>query len=307
MPLAVILRTAWYRARFGPQYEHQRWDVSNDPGTLYIVATPIGNLEDLTRRAERVLREVDVVAAEDTRRARGLLQHYGISARLVSFHDHNEERQLTALLDRLERGEALAVISDAGTPLISDPGYRLVREARRRELPVVTVPGPSSVIAALSIAGLPTDRFTFEGFLAAKPKARREQLDMLRNEPRTVVCFESAHRIVASLSDIVEVLGPEREVCVARELTKTFETVRTGPVGELLSWIAAAPERQKGEFVVMIAAAPPAPDAASNQAEAVLRTLLDELPLKQAASLAARLTGAPRNELYRRALDMTRE
>ncbi|RFA30315.1 16S rRNA (cytidine(1402)-2'-O)-methyltransferase [Alkalilimnicola ehrlichii] len=278
--------------------------MSNNCGTLFVVATPIGNLEDMTRRAERVLAEVDYVAAEDTRRTRILLRHYGISARLRSLHEHNEEAQLDSVLGLLEQGESVALVSDAGTPLISDPGFRLVREARRRGLPVVPVPGASSVLAALSVAGLPTDRFSFEGFLSAKSAARRKQLDALSAEPRTMIFFESSHRIEAFIADMSAVFGAEREVTVARELTKTYETVRQGALGEVEAWLASDPNQRRGEFVVIVAgcAGPAAQPEAVVAGDDVLQALLEELPLKQATRLAARITGQPKNALYERAL-----
>jgi 16S rRNA (cytidine1402-2'-O)-methyltransferase len=279
--------------------------VSNDCGTLFVVATPIGNLDDFTRRAEQVLATVQHVAAEDTRRTRVLLQHYGIAAHLLSLHEHNEEQQLAAVLALLERGESVALVSDAGTPLISDPGYRLVREARRRGLPVVPVPGASSVLAALSVAGLPTDRFVFEGFLPAKAAARQRHLQALAHEPRTLVFFESTHRIEACLADLAACFGEAREAVVARELTKTFETVLQGSLAELAGRLAADPNQTRGEFVVMVAGAPqPSGEDAAQLAEAdkVLAVLLEELPLKTAAKVAAKLTGVARNVLYERGL-----
>lgn len=283
----------------GGQYSHESFRVSNQPGVLYIVATPIGNLEDVTQRALKVLAAVDLVAAEDTRHSGRLLSHFGIQASLMSLHEHNEEQQVERVLDLLAQGGSVAVVSDAGTPLINDPGFRLVREARRRELPVVPVPGASSLIAALSVAGLPTDRFCFEGFLAAKPSARRHQLQGLAQEPRTLVFFESPHRILGALEDLRAAFGPDREAAVARELTKTFETVRAGSLDELLDWMRADDNQQRGEFVLVVAGRPESAAAPSEtEARRVLRVLLSELPLKQAAKLAAQITGAPKNQLY---------
>jgi 16S rRNA (cytidine1402-2'-O)-methyltransferase len=278
--------------------------VSNQAGVLYIVATPIGNLDDITQRALRVLSEADLVAAEDTRHSMKLLQHFGIRASLVSLHEHNEERHMDKVLAPLADGKTVALISDAGTPLINDPGFRLVREARRRGVAVRPVPGASSVVAALSVAGLPTDRFAFEGFLPAKAAARRERLSALREDARTLVFLESPHRILDTVDDLFAVFGPEREAVVARELTKTFETVHGAPLGELREWLRADPNQQRGEFVLLVAGAP-ASEVEPEQAEAerVLKILLAELPVKQAAKLAAELTGLPRNRLYSLALE----
>lgn len=273
--------------------------------TLYILATPIGNLEDISYRAVRVLQSVDRIAVEDTRHARKLLDHYGIDRPLVSLHEHNELQRLEPLLARLERGESLALISDAGTPLISDPGFPLVREARRRGINVSPVPGASSITAALSVAGLPTDRFVYEGFLPAKPSARRKRLEALRGDTRTLVVLESSHRIEAALADLVSVFGGARECALARELTKHFETVRTGPLELLASCLADEPDQRKGEFVLVIAgAAPETTEAEAAETERMLAVLVSELPVKQAAGLVARLTGEPRNALYQRALEL---
>jgi len=276
--------------------------------TLYIVATPIGNLEDMTHRAVRVLGEVDRIAVEDTRHARKLLAHYGIERPLLSLHEHNEEQRVDTLLAQVEAGGSVALISDAGTPLISDPGYRLVREARRRGLNVSPIPGPSSIAAALSVAGLPTDRFVFEGFLPAKPAARRKRLEVLRDEPRTLVVLESSHRILAALSDLVSVLGGEREAALARELTKRYETVRMADLAALQAWLEAEPDQCRGEFVLVVGGAPePLPDDdAEAETDRILATLVAELPVKQAAVLASRLTGYPRNALYQRALELAK-
>jgi len=282
--------------------------VSHQAGVLYVVATPIGNLEDISPRALRVLGEADLIAAEDTRHSAKLLQHFGIGTRMISLHEHNESQQLGAVLDAVLAGGTVALISDAGTPLVSDPGYKLVREAHRRRIRVVPVPGPSSVTAALSAAGLPTDRFAFEGFLPAKAGARRRLLESLRDEPRTLVFFEAPHRIREALQDLAEVFGAEREAAVARELTKTFETIRLAPLGELADWVAGDEDQQRGEFVVMVAGRREVEpnERALAQAERVLVVLLRELPLKQAAKLAAELTGVARNDLYKRALEMSR-
>lgn len=276
--------------------------------TLFVVATPIGNLEDMTYRAVRVLREADLIAAEDTRHARKLLDHYGIDRPLLSLHEHNEEQRVEQLLGRLERGETVALISDAGTPLISDPGFQLVRAARRRDAVVSPVPGASSVTAALSVAGLPTDRFVYEGFLPAKPAGRRRRLEALRTETRTLVLLESSHRIRQALADLVTVFGEDREAALARELTKRFETVRTAALGDLAEWLQVDANQCKGEFVIVVAGAPAEVNRAEDaEVDRILALLAAELPVKQAAGLAAGITGAPRNRLYQRAIELTRE
>lgn len=274
------------------------------PGTLYIVATPIGNLGDMVPRAVEILQSVAVVAAEDTRHSAPLLRHFNIRTPLVSCHEHSERDRAPALVARLLAGESVALISDAGTPLISDPGYRVVREARAAGVAVVPVPGACAAIAALCVAGLPTDRFCFEGFLPQKGGPRREALAALREEPRTLVFYESPHRIVDALADCAEVLGVGREAFYARELTKTFETLRAATLGELRDWVAADPDQRRGEIVLVVAGFErPAGEGPAPEAVRVLGLLAEELPLKQAAQLASRITGEKRNALYKYALD----
>ncbi len=274
-------------------------DVSIEAGVLYVVATPIGNLGDISPRALDVLRAVDRVAAEDTRRTGALLSHFGIRARQISLHEHNEPRQVPAVIGHLRAGGSVALVSDAGTPLISDPGYRLVTAAREAGIRVSPVPGPVAAMAALSVSGLPSDRFVFEGFLPAKGPARRQRLLALAEDPRTLIFYESSHRIAACLADMHETLGPERRAVVARELTKTFEQVQGGSLADLCEWLAAHEDHRKGEFVVLAAGAPEVQDPGiSPEAERVLRMLLEELPVKKAAKLAAEVTGASRNQLY---------
>lgn len=272
-------------------------------GVLYVVATPIGNRADITQRALDVLGAVARVLAEDTRHSGTLLRSLGIATPLVSLHEHNEQAQVDGLLARLRAGEDLALISDAGTPLISDPGYRLVRAARQAGVTVVPVPGPSALIAALSVAGLPTDRFVFEGFLPPKAAARRGRLQALAAESRTLVFYEASHRIQECLADLAEIFGAGREAVIARELTKSFEQVQSATLAELNAWLAADANRLRGEFVVLVAGAPAAEEADIDpEARRVLDILRRELPVKQAAALAAEITGARKNALYQLAL-----
>jgi 16S rRNA (cytidine1402-2'-O)-methyltransferase len=274
--------------------------VRKKPGTLYVVATPIGNLDDMTGRARHTLEAADLVAAEDTRRAGQLLTRLGIRNRLLSLHEHNEAGRVDEVLDALEQGQDVALISDAGTPLVNDPGYRLLAGARRRGLPVSPVPGSCAAIAALSVAGLPSDRFRFEGFLAAKPAARRKQLEALSGVPQTLVLFEAMHRIGDTLAELERVFGADRPVTVARELTKLHETLYRGTLAEVRAALAQDPGGNKGEFTLVIGGAPE--QAPGLEAlDRVLGVLLDELPASQAAALAARLTGVPRREAYARA------
>ncbi len=276
-------------------------------GVLYIVATPIGNLDDLSSRAVSVLNRVDVVAAEDTRHSGRLLQHLGLHKRLIALHDHNERDRAGSLLQELEAGRSVALISDAGTPLISDPGYVLVREARSRGLKVSPIPGACALVAALSAAGLPTDRFLFVGFLPAKRSGRRAALEQQVRETATLVFYESPHRILDTVSDIAGVFGEEREIVLGRELTKTFETFYSGSVAEVLATLEADPHGTKGEFVVMIHGAEPVAsdeDAGALDVDRLLKLLLPELPVKKVARLVAELSGRPKNELYQRALEL---
>ncbi|MCI0919330.1 16S rRNA (cytidine(1402)-2'-O)-methyltransferase [Pseudomonas stutzeri] len=280
-------------------------DANSAVGTLYVVATPIGNLEDVSARALRVLAEVALIAAEDTRHSARLLQHFGITTPLAACHEHNERDEGGRFIKRLLAGDDVALISDAGTPLISDPGYHLVRQARSAGIRVVPLPGACALIAALSAAGLPSDRFIFEGFLPAKQAARRARLELLREEPRTVIFYEAPHRILESLEDLEAVFGPERPAVLARELTKTFETLQGLPLGELRSWVAADSNQQRGECVLVVGGwqAPQGDDAIDQNARRVLRLLLAEMPVKRAAAVAAEITGIRKNLLYQLALE----
>ncbi len=281
--------------------------MSNKAGTLYIVATPIGNLEDISPRAQRLLSEVDAIAAEDTRHSRKLLDHLGIHTPMFAVHEHNEREMSHKILERLQNGESIALIADAGTPLISDPGYVLVNEARAVGLEVVPVPGASALITALSAAGLPTDRFIFEGFLPSKKLAREKHLQSLAHESRTLVFYESPHRIVASIEAMLAAFGGSRRLVLARELTKRFETFIVGSLDEVLERVSVDEDQQRGEFVIIVAGADEPGTHGDAEADRILQVLLAELPVKQAARLAAQITGLKKNELYARALQNTLE
>lgn len=274
-------------------------DARSKTGTLYVVATPIGNLADMSQRAIATLRSAALIAAEDTRHTGKLCAHHDIVTPMTAYHEHNETRQTPLLLDRLRKGEDVALVSDAGSPLVSDPGFRLVSAAQDTGVKVVPIPGPCAAIAALSAAGLACHRFCFEGFLPAKPVARRSRLNELSRAPDTLVFYESAHRIEASLRDMQEILGAGRRAALARELTKLHETVRRDTLGALSAWVATEPEQRKGEHVVVVEGAG---GVEAGEAERVLALLCRELPLSQSADLAARITGAPRNRLYKLAL-----
>lgn len=268
-------------------------------GTLYVVATPIGNLGDLTPRALEVLQQVARIAAEDTRHSAGLLRHFGIHTPLLALHEHNEREASVEVIRRLQQGEDVALISDAGTPLISDPGFPLTRLAHEAGIRVVPLPGASALIAALSAAGLPTDRFAFEGFLPPKSAARRHALEALAGERRTLAFYEAPHRLLETLEDMTAIFGPERLAVLARELTKTFETVRRAPLGELLGFVRGDSDQQRGEAVLLLhGAPPPATDALADEPRRIADLLAAELPVKQAAALAAKITGAKKNQIY---------
>jgi 16S rRNA (cytidine1402-2'-O)-methyltransferase len=272
-------------------------------GTLFVVATPIGNLEDLSPRARQTLAEVDLVAAEDTRHTGRLLSHLGVKTPQFALHEHNEARAAQSLIEQLMDGKSVALVSDAGTPLVSDPGYRLVRAAHANGIAVSPLPGPSAVTAALSVSGLPTDRFGFEGFPPAKTAARRKWLQARAADGRTLLFFEAVHRIAATLADMVDVFGADREAFLGRELTKLHEQCRRATLGELLDEVSNGTIISRGEFVIAVHGAEDnAPS--SIDADRLLRELAETLPPKKAAAIAARVTGEKRNALYQRLLDI---
>jgi 16S rRNA (cytidine1402-2'-O)-methyltransferase len=274
-------------------------------GTLYIVATPIGNLSDISQRALEVLRQVDLVAAEDTRHSKPLLHHYGIDKAMLAYHEHNEEQLTPKLVQRLLEGESIALISDAGTPLLSDPGYRLVKMAHEAGLRVSPIPGACAAIAALSASGLATDRFLFAGFPPHKQGARQRFYEELRQQSSTLIFYESSHRVLASVTDMRDVFGAQRSIVLAREISKTFETIHSSTLAALPEWIAADANQQKGEFVLVVQGAALQADELAVELEHVLGVLLGELPVKQAAQMAARITGLKKNQVYQRALQIT--
>ena len=282
--------------------------MSSKQGQIYIVATPIGNLSDISKRAVKTLTKVDIVFAEDTRNTRKLLSHYGIQQKLASLHEHNEAEKTQEILSLLAQGKQIAVVSDAGTPLISDPGYKLVKTASQQGFRITPIPGASAVITALSIAGLPTERFCFEGFLPAKASVRRNVLEKNKREARTQIYYESSHRIANSINDICDIYGEDREVVLARELTKLYEDIFRGTLKELKTWISEKTVRQKGEFVLVINGfiADKASEAIGISTQQLLNILTDELPIKQAARLAAKITGQAKNKLYKQAIEINK-
>ena len=282
--------------------------VINRLGKLYVVATPIGNLSDITQRAIIVLKEVDLIAAEDTRHSLRLLQHYQINTSMVSLHEYNEKTKYEKIVQKLLQGCSVALISDSGTPLISDPGYCLVRAAREHNVEIIPIPGACAAIAALSAAGLPTNKFVFEGFLPAKQQARLQCLKELKNEFRTIIFYESPHRIIMLLKDMLEVYGPERCVVLARELTKLHETIHGDSLLVLLNWLDVRKEQHCGEFVVLVAGLEkPDKQELSESDIKVLTVLLEELSIKQASHLAAKITKKKKNSLYKMALELSEE
>lgn len=266
-------------------------------GILYIVATPIGNLQDMSLRAQTILRQVNLIAAEDTRHSRHLLDFLGIKTPLQSLHEHNERQISQILLQRLHAGEQIALISDAGTPLISDPGFHLVQAAHAEQLSIIPIPGPCALISALSVAGLPTDRFIFEGFLPAKESARRQRLEILAHETRTMIFYEAPHRLIDCLKDMSQIWGEQRIAVLAKELTKKFETLYRDTLMGMLDWITVQPERQRGEFVLVVQGASE-DNHLTPEVKKIFQVLKKELSLKQAAKLTREITGVSKNALY---------
>jgi len=271
---------------------------------LYVVATPIGNLADITLRAQQVLESVDIIAAEDTRHTKKLLNHLGIQKPLMATHDHNEAQAAQQIIEKLQAGQNVAIVSDAGTPLIADPGYHVADQVAKAGFNIVPVPGACAVITALCAAALPTDRFIFDGFLPAKTTARKSYFESIKHEERTLVMYESPHRIMATLEDLIAVLGADKEIVVARELTKTFETFNRGSAGEIRELMQADSNQQRGEFVLMVRG------VLSNKKLEVSQEALDltlliakELPLKKAAAIVSEHTGFKKNQLYQLALE----
>ena len=274
-------------------------------GTLFIVATPIGNLDDITFRAVEILKSVDIVLAEDTRHSKKLLLHLGISKPMRAFHEHNEREKTQANIDALHSGKSIALISDAGTPLISDPGYFLVTQAIKEELRVIPIPGASALITALSVSGLASDSFTFLGFLPSKQAARIKLLKTLLNETMTSIFYESPKRILATLFDMHAIFGSSREVCLAKELTKVFETIQTDSIPNLIKYLTANENNQKGEFVILISANDKINLAeAETQLDSLLPILCAEMGASKAAKLAAKITGIDKKKCYKRAIDL---
>lgn len=292
---APVVQAMWHHPGMEQTDQHSA-------GRLYVVATPIGHLGDLSDRARTILAAVDLIAAEDTRHTGRLLAACGIATPCCSLHEHNEARRAEALVARLLGGATIALVSDAGTPLVSDPGYRLIRAAVAAGVTVSPVPGPSAVLAALSVAGLATDRFVFEGFLPSRRAARRERLQALATEPRTLVFLESCHRLQPALADLADVFGAERGAVLARELTKRHETILRLPLAELCAVVQADPDQRRGECTLVVEGAPAAAPASAIDEDRLLRALLAELPPARAAAVAARVTGGVRRDWYRRAL-----
>ncbi|MEQ1142393.1 16S rRNA (cytidine(1402)-2'-O)-methyltransferase [Acinetobacter soli] len=272
---------------------------------LFVVATPIGHLDDMTYRAIETLKSVSLVAAEDTRQSAQLFKHYNITTPLTACHDHNENHKINELIQRLKAGENIALISDAGTPLISDPGFKLVRAAQEHKIRVVPVPGACAAVAALSAVGLPSDRFSFEGFLPSKSSQRMLQLEKLKDETQTLIFYEAPHRILDCVKDMMQVFGAERPVGFAREITKTFETIKKMSLGELVSFVEHDHNQQKGEIVLIVGGNPVEKDMEQDKLDQLLTRLLQDLSVKAASQLAADLTGIKKKIAYQRALELT--
>ena len=272
---------------------------------LFVVATPIGHLDDMTYRAIEVLKSVSIIAAEDTRTSAQLLKHYNISTPLTACHDHNESNKIDILIQRLLKGENMALISDAGTPLISDPGFKLVRAAQEHHIRVTPVPGACAAIAALSSVGLPSDRFSFQGFLSSRQSQRLIQLEKLKDETQTLIFYEAPHRILDSVKDMANVFGADRPVGFAREITKTFETIKKVTLADLIQWIESDRNQQKGEIVLVVGGATEEKDMEQEKLDQLLNRLLQDLSVKAASQLAADLTGVKKKVAYQRALELT--
>ena len=279
--------------------------MDQQAGELYIVATPIGNLDDITQRAISTLKSVDFIAAEDTRHSARLLQHFSITTPMMAYHEHSDVRRLEKITQLLANGKSIALISDAGTPLISDPGYQLVKTVRQQGINVVPIPGVCAIVTALSVAGLPSDRFVFEGFMPSKKTARCQYLTGLVREERTLIFYESSHRILQSITDMKNILGGDRIAVVARELTKTFETVLDGSLQALVDTITADANQQRGEFVVIVSGYKKSDEFVSIDESVItmMKALLEELPIKKAAAICAKLTGLNKRDLYQWALE----
>ena len=277
---------------------------SNQSGMLYVVATPIGNLADMVPRAVHTLQSVSVIACEDTRHSKKLLEHFSIDTPCIAYHDHTDQRSAHKILSRLADGNDVALISDAGTPLISDPGYRLVAQARNQGISVIPIPGACAAISALSVSGLPTDKFRFVGFFPAKPTQRQKVLETLKSVPDTLVFYEAPHRICAALNDALGAFGSERIAFMAREISKTFETYLYGTIEELLAQVSADSNQQRGEIVLVLAGNTVSNENLSADAEKIVKTLMRDLPITKAASLAAKITGDDKKQLYQLALTL---
>ena len=276
----------------------------NIEACLYIVATPIGNLGDITLRAIETLNKVDLIAAEDTRHSQRLMNHLGVNTRLLSLHEHNEREKSQTIINKIKEGQNVALVSDAGTPLISDPGYFLVKLAQEQGVKVVPIPGASAVVTALSVSGLPSDRFVFEGFLPAKSGNKQKRLDLFKFEGRTVIFYESPHRIVDTLEVMLTVFGENRRLVLARELTKTFETIKGDSLGQLCEWVKSDANQQRGEFVLLLEGATDTPEESVVDQDKMLALLIAELPIKKASKIVSEITGANKKDLYQRALEM---
>ena len=277
-------------------------------GELYLVATPIGDMTDIAPRALGILSTVDIVAVEDKRRSSRLFSHFGIKTPMISYHDHSEKKQVKKIIDELLCGKSVALISDAGTPLIADPGYKLVNAAKDKSIKVSPVPGPCALIAAISASGLPSDRFIFEGFLPSKSIPRITKIQNISADSRTIIFYEAPHRILETLIDMIKVIGPSRKIVLARELTKTYETFISGTLESVLQVIEKDLNQQKGEIVIVLAGADSSEKKIETQdSKQILSVLLEELPLKQAVSLGSKITGIQKNIFYKLALDLKKK